>query len=296
MHCVAPHYLPPTPPEDYDDPLGLTRPIADLSLDLGSTSPTYWVPSFVPSPTLPSYDPMSPSYDTCAASPCNPFPTSSPFASTTFTRSTTSSRLAFEDSYASEAVESCAAPLPYQPQSQALSQATALSRIPPPHSAPYLRRTKPCRFYLDASGCKSGRWCNFKHPVGARSEDRSSNEDSTLDELRAAVVQSKVARSAINGDTSAWDDMPDVRDLNPNWGKKGEDDVHPKWRSAFGSLLCQLSPHLTLVQHNLVETFFLVYAAMGTSANLYTSQVCSRLPHQMLIPRPFLSHSLWTFH
>ena len=62
------------------------------------------------------------------------------------------------------------------------------------------------------------------------------NEGSTFDELRAAVVRSRVANHAINGDTSAWDDVPDVRDLDPNWGKKGEDDVHPKWRSEFCSI------------------------------------------------------------
>jgi hypothetical protein len=53
--------------------------------------------------------------------------------------------------------------------------------------------------------------------------------------LRAAVVRSRMANDAANGDISAWDDIPDVRDVNPNWGKKGEDDVHPKWRSKLYS-------------------------------------------------------------
>ncbi|KAF8507422.1 hypothetical protein JB92DRAFT_3098322 [Gautieria morchelliformis] len=223
--------LPPTPPSDYDE-LELIRPMADLSLDFGPTSATGWLPDFSPVP--PSYDPMSPSYDPRAASPCNPFPTFSPFASSTFTRPNGGSRLKFEDSYDCDVPEPYASPLvrpiPQSP-SQPLSQAAVLSRIPPPHSAPSRRRTKPCRFYLDPSGCKSGRWCNFKHPVGARGEDRLSNENSTLDELRAAVVRSRTANDAANGDLSAWDDIPDVRDVNPNWGKKGEDDVHPKWRT-----------------------------------------------------------------
>lgn len=187
MYCL--------PPEDTIQALN----IADLSVA------SSWVPS---------YDPLSPSYDPCAASPCNPFPSSSPFAAVSFARENTRSRLR-------EAFTLHNPPSPPQ-------QPATFSRIPPPHSAPYLRRTKPCRFYLDPSGCKSGRWCNFKHPVGARSEDSKhiTHGSPELDELRAAVIRSRTT-------TAAWDDIPDIRDVDPNWGKKGspEDDVHPKWRS-----------------------------------------------------------------
>ncbi|KAF8581581.1 hypothetical protein K439DRAFT_216291 [Ramaria rubella] len=213
----------PTPPEDYDDPLGLIYPIAGLSLDLGFSSPTSWTPTVSPA----SYDPMSPSYDPCAASPCNPFPSSSPFATVTFARSRANSQLRVESAFTSHTAEQLPSTDSSSPSQPSL-QASVLSRIPPPHSAPSLRRTKPCRFYLDPAGCKSGRWCNFKHPVGARPKNlESSPSTSNLDELRAAVVRSR----AVNNALVSWDDAPDVRDIDPNWGKKDDSEVHPKFRT-----------------------------------------------------------------
>ncbi|GJJ15779.1 hypothetical protein Clacol_010057 [Clathrus columnatus] len=149
-----------------------------------------------------SYDPLSPSYDTNAASPCNPFPTTSPFLPVQFKRS--------QNVVVNPLAQ---APLATSAPSVSLDQhqrATILSRIPPPHSAPSLRRTKPCRFYLDVEGCKAGRWCNFKHPVGAHSEFGSSP-------------------SSLPQET--WDSVPDVRDLDPNWGKDLNGDFHPKYRT-----------------------------------------------------------------
>lgn len=295
MHYATMHWLPLTP-EDSEDPLGLIHSITDLTLDFAPTNPSAWVPPFSPVHRLPSFDPMSPSYEPFAASPCNPFPTTSPFASFTFSRPKLNSRLRLDDSYTSEATDPCPTPLSHpisQTPSRPLSRTAALSLIPPPHSAPSLRRTKPCRFYLDPAGCKSGRWCNFKHPLGARSEDRLYNEDSTLDELRAAVVHSRIANNANSGDINAWEDVPDVRDIDPNWGKKGEDDVHPKWRSEFRSITLLIKLHLILMQLNHVETFFLVYAAMATNASSYTPRACSRQPHPIRIPVLFLFQLPW---
>lgn len=155
-----------------------------------------------------SYDPMSPSYDPSAASPCNPFPTSSPFVPVTFKttvkRPLQQSNLA--PSHASLIAAVQAIPLPSREH-----QAALLPHIPPAHSAPSLRRTKPCRFYLDIKGCKSGRWCNFKHPVNARPAPGST-------EMPPAPE-------------GGWESVQDVRDLDPNWGKDTDGEVHPKFRS-----------------------------------------------------------------
>jgi len=185
------------------DPLRhMHRPMADLSLNSRKPSPI----------STPSYDPMSPSYDPAAASPCNPFPSTSPFTKVMFKRPLLSSKLTG---------------LNVQPTIQHLDTVTAtvLSQIPPPHSAPSLRRTKPCRFFLDPTGCKSGRWCNFKHPLGARPDEMRDDSES-LSALREAVIRSREGPN-----DAAWHDVPDVRDVDVNWGKTPDGEVHPKYRT-----------------------------------------------------------------
>jgi hypothetical protein len=260
MHMRRPMHNLPTPPEEYDD-LGpvahLIQPTADLSLGLS------WIPAFSAAAPPPSYDPTSPSYDPCAASPCNPFPSSSPFSTFTFTRprAGTVSRLRFEDVQATPQPQTPSQAQPQQPShSQAQPQAhphpfahAAFSRIPPPHSAPSLRRTKPCRFFLSPAGCKTGRWCNFKHPVGGDGRSASDgNAPSNLDALRAAVIRSRKPNTdtdTASDPDSAWDGVPDVRDVDPDWGKKpgegAEGDVHPKWRSESLRPLSHRLPSLT---------------------------------------------------
>lgn len=157
-----------------------------------------------------SYDPMSPSYDPNAASPCNPFPTSSPFVPMSFKRPTQPSNLSSTHSSLMAAVQTV-------PLSCHERQPHLLPHIPPAHSAPSLRRTKPCRFYLDIKGCKSGRWCNFKHPVDARPMPGSS-------EMPPAPA-------------GGWESVPDVRDLDPDWGKEKDGEVHPKFRSKSLALI-----------------------------------------------------------
>ncbi|KAF8507376.1 hypothetical protein BU17DRAFT_100543 [Hysterangium stoloniferum] len=208
----------PFPTREHNNSLHLIRSISCLSLDLSKSCSSSKPPSF---------DPMSPSYDPCAASPCNPFPTLSPFATIAFKHPRVTSSLRFEEEASPVGSLASLSPQEGTPNS-------VISRIPPPHSAPSLRRTKPCRFYLDPAGCKSGRWCNFKHPVGARSDDVTPRER-TLEELRNAVIRSRLPAESPES-SSEWDDVPDVRDIDPNWGREADGDVHPKFRSEYSTL------------------------------------------------------------
>ncbi|KIJ54984.1 hypothetical protein M422DRAFT_42161 [Sphaerobolus stellatus SS14] len=201
--------------KDSDSIRQLVRPTSGLSLNLKASSKP---PPIFP----PSYDPLSPSFDPSAASPCNPFPSSSPFVRVVFNRPQVQSKLRLEDVKMDHAAT-------LQVSSQHIQAASVLAHIPPPHSAPSMRRTKPCRFYLDPAGCKTGRWCNFKHPVGARPEDKSP-KDLSLDASREAVARSRGRSQSVEEDTR-WDNVPDIRDVDPDYGKQTDGDVHPKWRT-----------------------------------------------------------------
>lgn len=195
-----------------------------------------------------SYDPLSPSYDPYVPSPCTSFPIALPFLPAHFKKTQVNANA---NAFLGQAS------LTVPDQGISVNERLALlSRIPPPHSAPSLRRTKLCRFYLDPSGCKSGRWCNFKHPVV---DVRSSSELSQLD------------HSSQN-----WDNVPDVRDLNSNWRKEKDGEVHPKFRSEFGVLISNFfTPHLKYYQQQLnrAEILCSVYAVTVADANLSTLPV-----------------------
>ena len=269
------HIRPQTLPED-NLAHSLIQPVADLSLARSG--------SCISSAALacpPSYDSTSPSYDLGAASPCNPFPSSSPFFASFPCPAMTGSRLRFEEARTGENGMHAAA---QQPQPHPPPTVTALAHIPPPHSAPGLRRTKPCRFFLSPAGCKTGRWCNFKHPVRAPDDDepvthnasRKPPHDGTLEALRAAVVRSRKPADGGETNVSAWDNVPDVRDLDPDWGKKpdGDSDVHPKWRSEY----CMLSTSACLSRYSLLRH---PPARIPANPHMSSSPTLPKLP-----PRP----------
>jgi len=176
-------------------------------------------------------------------------------------------------------------PKPMDSEAAPLQAATVLARIPPPHSAPSLRRTKPCRFYLDSTGCKSGKWCNFKHPIGARPEDKAAM---SLEELRKAVVKSRTKGvEDEDEEMKKWNDVPDVRDVDPTFGKDEDGEVHPKWRSESYVFFYQFV--LTLFQPNRAVTSSSGSANTVTNANSSTPQASSHPPSRLPSLSPFQS-------